>query len=65
MFFMIFGIIMPSLGVAFLIILASFLGGSSFSFGSSALFGILLAVGLIQFIFLTMVENSRPKFDIV
>ncbi|MEM4634052.1 MAG: type II secretion system F family protein [Candidatus Anstonellaceae archaeon] len=64
MFFMIFGIIMPSLGVAFLIILASFLG-SSIQFGSSALFGILLVVGLVQFIFLSMVESSRPKFDIV
>lgn len=65
MFFMIFGIIMPSLGVAFVIILASFLGGTSISFGSSALFGILITVGLVQFIFLSMVENSRPKFDIV
>lgn len=65
MFFMIFGIIMPSLGVAFIIILASFLGSSSVTFGSSALFGIMLAVALVQFIFLTMVESSRPKFDIV
>ncbi|MCX8174955.1 MAG: type II secretion system F family protein [Candidatus Micrarchaeota archaeon] len=65
MFFMIFGIILPSLGVAFVIILSSFLGGASFAFGSSALFGILVAVGLIQFIFLSMVESSRPKFDIV
>ncbi len=65
MFFMIFGIIMPSLGVAFMIILASFLGSSSVTFGSSALFGIMLGVALIQFIFLTMVESSRPKFDIV
>jgi flagellar protein FlaJ len=65
MFFMIFGIIIPSLGIAFLIILTSFLGSSSITFGSSALFGIMIAVGLIQFIFLTMVESSRPKFDIV
>ncbi|MCX8197890.1 MAG: type II secretion system F family protein [Candidatus Micrarchaeota archaeon] len=65
MFFMIFGIIMPSLGVAFVIILASFLGSSAFQFSSSALFGILLVVGLVQFLFLSMVENSRPKFDIV
>ena len=65
MFFMIFGIIMPSLGVAFLIILTSFLGGSGITFGSSALFGLLLVVGLVQFIFLSMIENSRPKFDIV
>jgi len=64
MFFMIFGIIMPSLGIAFVIILVSFMG-SSVSFGSSALFGVLLAIGLVQFIFLSMVENSRPKFDIV
>lgn len=65
MFFMIFGIIMPSLGVAFLIIMISFLGGSAISFGPSTLFYILAAIGLIQFLFLTMVESSRPKFDIV
>ena len=65
MFFMIFGIIMPSLGVAFMIMLASFLGGSGISFGPSALFGILACIGIIQFIFLSVVESSRPKFDIV
>ena len=65
MFFMIFGIILPSLGVAFLIIMVSFLGGSAISFGPSTLFWILLAIGLLQFLFLTMVESSRPKFDIV
>lgn len=65
MFFMIFGIIMPSLGVAFLIIMVSFIGGASIAFGPTALFGIMLGVALIQFIFLSIVENSRPKFDIV
>ncbi|MCL6089057.1 MAG: type II secretion system F family protein [Candidatus Marsarchaeota archaeon] len=64
MFFMIFGIILPSLGIAFAIILVSFMG-SAISFGPTALFGVLLAIGLVQFIFLSMVENSRPKFDIV
>jgi hypothetical protein len=61
---MIFGIIMPSLGIAFVIILASFLGGLGISLGPTALFGALAAIGLVQFIFLSMVENSRPKFDI-
>lgn len=65
MFFMIFGIIMPSLGVAFVIIMVSFLGGTGVSLGSAALFGALAAIGLVQFIFLSMMENSRPKFDIV
>jgi archaeal flagellar protein FlaJ len=64
MFFMIFGIILPSLGVAFIIIMTSFLGGTGITFGSSALFGVLVAIGLIQFIFLSMVESSRPRFDI-
>jgi len=64
MFYMIFGIIMPSLGVAFLVIMTSFLGGTGITFGSSALFGVLVAIGLTQFIFLSMVENSRPRFDI-
>jgi|GEM_PF-174243 len=64
MFFMIFGIIMPSLGVALLVIMTAFLGGAGVSFGPAALFGVLAAVALVQFIFLSMVENSRPKFDI-
>ncbi len=65
MFFMIFGIIMPSLGVAFMIMLVSFLGSSGISFGPAALFGIPACIGIIQFIFLSVVESSRPKFDIV
>ncbi|MFA6328126.1 MAG: type II secretion system F family protein [Candidatus Micrarchaeia archaeon] len=65
MFFMIFGIIMPSLGVAFMIMLVSFIGGTGISFGPTALFGILACIGIIQFIFLSVVESSRPKFDIV
>lgn len=65
MFFMIFGIIMPSLGVAFLIIMISFVGGANIAFGPSALFGIMIGVALIQFVFLSIVENSRPKFDII
>ena len=65
MFFMIFGIIMPSLGVAFLIIMISFVGGASIEFGPTALIGIAVGVALLQFIFLSIVENSRPKFDIV
>ena len=65
MFFMIFGIIMPSLGVTFLIMLVSFLGGSGIALGPQVLFGILACIGLIQFLFLSMVESSRPKFDII
>jgi flagellar protein FlaJ len=65
MFFMIFGVIMPSLGVAFLVILLSFVGGSGVQIGASGLAGILLVLSIIQFLFLAMVETSRPKFDIL
>jgi len=65
MFFMIFGVIMPSLGVAFAIILLSFIGGGQVSITSTALAGVLALLAIIQFLFLGAVENSRPKFDIL
>ena len=64
MFYMVFGIIMPSLGIAFLIIVLSFMGGSGTTLNTSALLTILFAIGLVQFLFLSMIESSRPKFDI-
>jgi flagellar protein FlaJ len=64
MFYMVFGIIMPSLGIAFMIIVLSFMGGSGTSLNTSALLVILCAIGLVQFLFLSMIESSRPKFDI-
>ena len=64
MFYMMFGIIMPSLGVAFIVIILSFLGGSGITMSASTLLVILVAIGLVQFLFLSMIESSRPKFDI-
>jgi pilus assembly protein TadC len=64
MFFMVFGIILPSLGVAFLIIVLSFLGNSGIQLNFSALMLILACIGIFQFIFLTAIESQRPKFDI-
>lgn len=64
MFFMIFGIILPSLGVAFLIILLSFVGGGVAISGPVVLLVILGLILVLQFIFLSMVESSRPRFDI-
>lgn len=65
MFFMLFGVIIPSLGVAFVILLMSFIGSSFSSYGPSALAGMFFVVGIIQFMFLSMVESSRPSFDMV
>ncbi len=65
MFFMLFAVIIPSLGVAFLILLMSFIGSSFASYGASALAGIFIVVAIIQFMFLSMVESSRPSFDMV
>ncbi len=65
MFYMIFGIILPSLGVAFLIILVSIAGGGRFQLGDSALLLIFLLVALVQYLFLSVVETSRPKYDLV
>lgn len=64
MFFMLFGVILPSLGVAFLIVILSFVGGGKITMGGIALAGIFFAIVIIQFLFLSMVETSRPKYDI-
>lgn len=62
MFYMIFGIIFPSLGLAFAIILFSFLGSGKFTLNAPVLLMFLFMVGVIQFMFLSMVETSRPKY---
>ncbi len=64
MFYMIFGIIFPSLGIAFAIILFSFIGGG-LQIPAAYLFLVVLAVGLLQFLFLAMAESSRPKYSVV
>ena len=64
MFYMIFGVIMPSLGVSFLIILLSFVGTGLSAYGSGILMAIFAMVAIVQFMFLSVVENSRPSFDL-
>ena len=64
MFYMIFGVIMPSLGVAFLIILLSFVGTGLSGYGVGIMAAIFAFVTIVQFMFLTVVENSRPSFDL-
>lgn len=64
MFYMIFGIIFPSLGIAFAIILFSFIGGG-LQIPATYLFLVVLAIGLLQFLFLAMAESSRPNYLVV
>ncbi|MFA5049663.1 MAG: type II secretion system F family protein [Candidatus Micrarchaeia archaeon] len=65
MFFMIFGIILPSLGVAFAVILLSLIAGNSLSGqGAFLLSFVLLFIMLVQYLFLAMVEGSRPHYTV-
>ncbi|MEM4389959.1 MAG: type II secretion system F family protein [Candidatus Micrarchaeia archaeon] len=61
MFYMIFGIIIPSLGVALAIILISFL---SVPADAKLLAAAFVLLGLVQFIFISMIESSRPRFEV-
>lgn len=65
MFFMVFGVIFPSLGVALLVILLSFIGGGAVVDGFVMLSGLFVLILLLQFVFLTMAESTRPKFRVV
>lgn len=64
MFFMIFGIIFPSLGVAFAIILFSLVSGGSIGLNSNSLLYVMAFIAIVQFVFLSIVESSRPKYVI-
>lgn len=61
MFFMIFGIIFPSLGVAFAVILFSLVSGGMIGLSSVSLLYVTAIIVIVQFIFLTVVESSRPN----
>ncbi|MCX6775801.1 MAG: type II secretion system F family protein [Candidatus Micrarchaeota archaeon] len=61
MFYMLFAIIMPSLGVAIGVILSSFIS-LDVDFGTLVI--ILVFLALIQYLFLTIIRSSRPSFDI-
>lgn len=64
MFYMIFGIIFPSLGLAFAVILFSLLGSGRFGIDASILLLVFVLISIVQFLFLAMVESSRPKYVI-
>lgn len=64
MFYMIFGIIFPSLGLAFAVILLSLIGSSRFGIDASILLLVFIMISIVQFLFLAMVESSRPKYVI-
>lgn len=64
MFFMLFGVIMPSLGVAFMIIVFSVVGAGFAKMGATLLLIALFALAVTQYLFLSIAENSRPNFDL-
>ncbi|NYZ76532.1 type II secretion system F family protein [Candidatus Micrarchaeota archaeon] len=61
MFYMLFAIILPSLGVAIGVILSSFV---SVDVDFTTLSIVLVFLALAQYTFLTIVRSSRPNFDI-
>ncbi|MBI5159076.1 type II secretion system F family protein [Candidatus Micrarchaeota archaeon] len=61
MFYMVFGIIIPSMGIALAITLMSFL---RLKFGPELLVAVFFVIAVIQYIFLTMIESSRPQLEV-
>ncbi len=62
MFYMLFGIIVPSIGVVFATALLSVIGPGTFGFTSALLIPVFLLITIIQFLFLGLIESSRPKY---
>ncbi|MEM3841289.1 MAG: type II secretion system F family protein [Candidatus Micrarchaeaceae archaeon] len=60
MFYMLFGVIMPSMGIAVITILTTFI--ALITVTPQMLFGALGGIALMQIIFLQMIRASRPVF---
>ncbi len=61
MFYMLFGVIMPSMGIAVVTILTTFI--ALFTVTPQLLEGALVAISFLQIIFLQMIRSSRPSFS--
>lgn len=62
MFYMVFGIIVPSLGIVLATVIFSAISGGSFGFSSGILLIAFILIALVQFLFLGFIESSRPKY---
>jgi len=60
MFYMVFGIIMPSLGIALAIIIFSFL---SINIDATILYAFLFVIAMLQYIFVTVIESQKPQYE--
>ncbi|MEM0124387.1 MAG: type II secretion system F family protein [Candidatus Micrarchaeaceae archaeon] len=60
MFYMLFGVIFPSMGIAVLAILTTFI--SLFTIDASTLLFVLVGITFLQVIFLNIMRSSRPTF---
>lgn len=62
MFYMVFGIIIPSLGIVLATVIFSAISGGSLGFSSGILLITFIMIALVQFLFLGFIESSRPKY---
>lgn len=62
MFFMIIGIILPSLGVVLTIVLLTVISGGVLGITFPILLYVLLFIALVQYLFVAYIESSRPKY---
>lgn len=61
MMYMMFGVILPSLGVAFMMILSTFAG---FAIGKSMLYSMLFFFAVFQLMFVNIIKGKRPMVKI-
>lgn len=61
MFYMMFAVIIPSLGTTMLVVLSTFMG---LQINFMILMLILLVLAFVQFMFIGMIKSSRPPIDI-
>ena len=59
--YMMFTVILPSMGIVFIIALSLFMG---FNFPNTVFYVILFALGMFQYVFVGIVKNRRPSIEV-
>ncbi|MEM4296368.1 MAG: type II secretion system F family protein [Candidatus Anstonellales archaeon] len=65
MFYLIIGVILPALGIVFLMVFLSFSPQTGLSMPFVYLLGVAVVLALIQFLFLAAVDSTRPRYAIM
>lgn len=62
MFYMMFGIIIPAIGIVGIVVLSTVISAGKFGLTSSLLIYAVVLIAILQYLFFGIIESSRPRY---